>query len=58
MSFLIIFIHCITNVSNFLNPNRGGSHKNIPNLIKTENATINPLDKSNKKTVNMLRHMH
>ena len=43
-----MFSYCIINVSE-INPNRGGSYIDSPDLIKNKKATINPIDKKHNK---------
>ena len=47
--FVFDYAHLLYYKCNKINPNRGGSHTDSPDLIKNEKTITNPINKKDKK---------
>ena len=47
--FVVSYVHLLFYKCHEINPSRGGSYIDSPNLIKNKKATINPINKKDNK---------
>ena len=52
--FVFNYVHLLYHKCHKINPNRGGSYIDSPDWIKNRKATINPINKKDKKFFNAL----